>query len=217
MSVDAVAVIRVPYADVCRAQDLSPAPDHGAALEATFPFVPVGTDATGCFLGVPYMSASEDLAAVVRQIVGASLDAHDDERGIAILADAGWPDDGFASYEDAVAAAPKFAPQISDAELRTAIEARMQSAGFGALASQMAELSMQMGVPQAGSQGQPELGGGILEAAQQMLASMSPEQRAQIEAMAQQVFGMGDEAPPEKAEIVDDEFGDPDQPAPPKK
>ncbi len=225
MSVDAVAVIRVPYADVCKTHGLTPSSTHLAALEETFPFVPVGEDATGCFLLVPFFSDPADLAAATRRVVGSILDAHDDERGIPVLSDAGWPDAGYGSYEEVAGASPKLVPKISEAELKDAIEAQMRDAGFGDLAPKI-EAGMRDAMARAQGAGAGGFEAGLFEAAAQMLAAMSPDEQAQLQAMAKQMFGLGDPVeggppgaavpPPGPAPIVDDEFGDPED-APPKK
>lgn len=225
MSVDAVAVIRVPYVDVCKIHGLTPAATHVAALEETFPFVPVGEEATGCFLLVPFLSDPEDIAAATRQAVGTILDRHDDERGIPVLSDAGWPDAGYASYEEVAQVSPKLVPKISEADLRRAVEEQMRAAGFGELAPKI-EAGMREAMTRAQGADAGGFQAGLFEAAAQMLAAMSPEEQAQLEVMAKQMFGLGDPTdgagpggparPPEPAQIIDDEFGDPED-VPPKK
>lgn len=229
MSVDAVAVIRVPYADVCKAHGLTPAATHMDALEETFPFVPVGEQATACFLVVPFQSDPADIAAATRQTVGSILDRHDDERGIPVLNDAGWPDAGFDSYDEIAGDAPTLVPKLSEADMTTLVEERMRTAGFGDLAPKI-EAGMRDAMARAQAGGPGGLEGGLFEAAAQMLAAMSPEEQAQLEAMAKQMFGLGDPAgavepaaapeprarPAKPALIIEDEFGDPED-AEPKK
>lgn len=272
MSIDAVAIVRVPYADVCRAHGKSPAASHAAALEETFPFVPVGEDATGCFLAAAFASEPRDLAVVVYQRVGEKLAEHADERGVPVVPDVGWPDRELASYEAAVAQLePTFIPRLDETEVLSIIEGQMREAGAGDLAPRIAELHTTAPATPSAMAAQaaqlrklleenpeaadamskvleadmgealakaaktwenqpPQPGGGfagmpmdleqsgLLEAAQQMLSQLDPAQRAQLEEMAAQMFGVdptGDDSSDtegDKPPIVDEEFGGDDDP-----
>ena len=143
MSIDAIAILRVPYATLCAAHDKRPASDVASALDETFPFVPVGSDATACFLLVHYASAPADLAVAARQVIGASLDAHSDERGVPVMADVSWPESGFASYEAAVARIDRFVPKLDEAGLVASLEARLREAGMGDFAPQVARMQIE--------------------------------------------------------------------------
>jgi hypothetical protein len=222
MSTEAVIVFRVPYADVCRAHQMAPAADQQAAKEATFPFVPVGADATACFLQLPMAIPPEELAAAARQAIGEPLDRHTDERGVPVFSDAAWPEAGYASYDAAAGAASVFVPKLGAEEVNAMIEAQMREAGLGALAPKLSQMSSRLQGAAAGGTGD------LFAAAQEMLASMSPEEQAQLEMMAKQMFGIGDAAPQapvakapapkapapppagSKPKIVDDEFGEPE-------
>lgn len=277
MSIDAVAIVRVPYAVVCRAYGKNPSSSHATALEETRPFVPVGEDATGCFLMVPFRSEPLDLAIAVYQALGKGLADHADDRGVPILPDVAWSDRGFSSYEAAIAhSEPTFVPKLDENEVVSVIEKRMRDAGAGDLAPQIAELQArspggpgamaaqaeqlramldanpeaaeamskafeaEMGdalaqaaktwenQPPGGPGGFPGLPmdlaqSGLLEAAQQMLSKLDPTQRAQLEEMAAQMFGVDpgdeedDDAPAsgdDKPPIVDEEFDGDDDPPP---
>ena len=212
MTTDAVIVFRVPYADVCRAHQLEPAADHQAAMEATFPFLPVGADATACILQLPFATPPAELGAAARQAIGAVLDGHTDERGIPALPDAAWPDTGYGSYDEAASVAPVFIPKLGAEEVGAMIEAQMREAGLGALAPKLSQMSSRLQGAAAGG------ADGLFAAAQEMLAAMSPEEQAQLEMMAKQMFGIGDAPPPApapepagKPKIVDDEFGEPEE------
>lgn len=145
MSVDAVAIVRVPYAEICTAHQKPPAADVATALDQTFPFVPVGTDATACFLLIRYDSSPEELAIATRQRIGVSLDAHRDPRGVPLLPDVAWPERGFASYEAAAARVERFVPQLDQAGLLAAVEAGLRESGLGDLAPEIARLNAEHG------------------------------------------------------------------------
>lgn len=226
MSIDAIALLRVPYADLCKTQDMTPAANATEAMESTYPFVPVGTDATACFLGIGFGSEPEDLGAYVRHVAGAAVDAHTDARGVLIVPDVAWKE-AQSSYDAAVehfGEAGQWVARVSESEahelLKDKMHAMLDAPGLGlggmggalagldigALGAQLGDLQGLLaanpgaaeaakkaleGMGGGGAGAAPEGLGGMFEAAQAMLAQMSPEQRAQIEQMAKAAFGMG--------------------------
>ncbi|NOU34593.1 MAG: hypothetical protein HOO96_42425 [Polyangiaceae bacterium] len=226
MSIDAIALLRVPYADLCKTQDMTPAANATEAMESTYPFVPVGADATACFLGISFGSEPEDLGAYVRHVAGAAVDAHTDARGVLIVPDVAWKE-AQPSYDAAVehfGEAGQWVARVSESEAHALLKDKMHAmldapglglggmagglAGLdiGALGAQLGDLqgllAANPGAAEAAKKALEGMGGGgagaapaglggMFEAAQAMLAQMSPEQRAQIEQMAKAAFGMG--------------------------
>lgn len=226
MSIDAIALLRVPYADLCKTQDMTPAANATEAMESTYPFVPVGADATACFLGIGFGSEPEDLGAYVRHVAGGAVDAHTDARGVLIVPDVAWKE-AQPSYDAAVehfGEAGQWVARVSESEAHALLKDKMHAmldapglglggmagglAGLdiGALGAQLGDLQGLLaanpgaaeaakkaleGMGGGGAGAAPEGLGGMFEAAQAMLAQMSPEQRAQIEQMAKAAFGMG--------------------------
>jgi hypothetical protein len=102
VSIDAIALVKVPYATACKLHNIEPAQTSAGALTESYPFVPVGQDATACYLDVPFSSEPADLAAATRHLMGKALDPHDDPKGVLIAPSVALERQAFSSYAEAV-------------------------------------------------------------------------------------------------------------------
>lgn len=235
MTIEAVALLKVPYAAVCETLDLPPAGSAKEALDELSTFFPLGADGTGCRLDLPFSSDAQELLAAAWTLTDGAVQAHADERGLLVVPDRGLPSADLSSYEAAVA---HFGEAGQWLELPSESEVLPQGvAGFpelmsGGLAQMMEQMQAAMTADpsllqsaasfaqsvQAGERPTPGLpaGGNLLAMAEDMLSRMSPEQRAQLEQMASSMFGQdprgGQPAVPSKQDDDDDpEFGEGDK------
>jgi hypothetical protein len=97
MSIDAIAILNVPYLNACKEQS-SQAARTAAVTPVAYPFKPVGSDATACSLGIGFGTEPEELAAYVRQVAGTTLDLHQDPRGVFVVPSVAWKS-SYSSYQ----------------------------------------------------------------------------------------------------------------------
>lgn len=194
MSLEAIALLRIPYAEICTAHDLEPAASAAQALEELSTFVPIGSDGTACVLDLALGSPPEELAEALWNFVGEKLEDHSDERGVLVVADKGFGDADLSSYDAAVKffgeAGQWIEPIIGDDASGDA-SARMQAMLGGDMAGTISQIQSQLSADprMAAALGQAGGGGDLLAMAQQMLSQMSPAQQAQLEQMAKSMFG----------------------------
>ena len=202
---EAIAIVKLPYADVCRARGLEPARDVATAYERTHPFVPLGDDGTACFLGAPFGAELEALELAARVALGTALDAHDDVRGILVVPDVAWPDAAFPSYAAAIAHAGEGGQWVQKLDARTAEQRMVRGLDPSVLGPRIASMqSLLAQHPEAVAAAQAQLSSmlhgepaddagdtraDLLALAQRMMEQMTPEQQAELEAMARQVLG----------------------------
>lgn len=242
MSLDAVALLKIPYADLCAAVDADVDATTTSAIASMATFVPVGTDATACLLDLPYASELEDLSTQAWSLIGPMMAHHDDERGILIVPNKNLEDADLSSYQAAVTyfgEVGQWAPNMEPADARDGADALAQMFAPGALPSAISNIQSQLAADPRMAQQLASGAGGedLLAMAQQMLAHMTPEQQAQLEQMAKAMFGGLDPSalaalpgggPPGLASILassggdddsdgdDPEFGGADDPRPKK-
>lgn len=237
VSLEAIAIVNIPYATLCKAHGLEPSVSAKDALAEMATFVPVGADATACMLDVPFDSSPQELAEATWGVAGAALSAHTDERGLLIVPDKGFEDKEHASYAAAVAHygdVGQWVPRLDESVLVAPGPNPFEAMMGGGLGGTIAQIQSQLAADprMAGAMGGG--GGDLFQMAQQMLAQMSPDQQAQLESMAKQMFGnldpsmlagmqaqMGGGAPstddgddPEFGDGDDPEFGDGSEPKP---
>lgn len=194
VSLEAIVLLKIPYAEICAAHDIEPAASAAQALEELSTFIPLGKNGTACMLDMPLDSPAADLATAMWSFVGDKLASHADERGFLIVADKGLADADLGSYEAAVAhfgdAGQWIKPAIGEAQMQAAAAEQMQAMLGGGVGSSISDLQAQLS---ANPQMMAALGeapsGDLLQMAQQMLAQMSPAQQAQLEQMAKSMFG----------------------------
>ena len=209
MTVDAAALIKVPYSTLCTVLGVEPAASTAEAIETLATFVPIGTDGTACLLDVPLASSPDELGKALLGVVSHAVSLHDDPRGVLIVPDTALSVEHLSAYETAVkhfGEAGEWVP-APDAEADVPADLAALMGGGGALAGLQQQLA---GDPRM----MAALGGGgdLLQMAQQLLTQMTPEQQAQIELMAKSMFGhldpsvLGAPLPPQPA--ADDEDDD---------
>lgn len=213
MSIEAIAVVRIPYAELCAARDLPPAADAAAARKDTAPYVPVGQDGTAIFTGRPFSDDPDEVAAHVAALLG-GLETKD---RVLLLPDKVWSDEGFAGYDALVEEAGELGewvtlPQAAPAMDLGAVAAMMGGMDPTAMAQQLQQAqqlmaqnpaaakaaesmmkSMGGGDAMAAMMGNNPQMGGLLGMAQQMLSNMSDDQRASLEQLAQSMLSPGDD------------------------
>jgi len=213
MSIEAIAVVRIPYPELCAARDVSPAATVAEARKGTAPFVPVGEDGTAIFTG---RSFSDDPGEVVAEVAG-HLVGLETEGRVLLLPDKIWNDDGFASYDDLVEEAGELGEWVDLPEAPPgmdlgAVAAMMGGMDPGAMAQQLERAqqlmaqspatakaaesmmkSMGDGDSLAALMGDNPQMGGLMGMAQQMLSNMSDEQRASLQELAQSMVEPGDD------------------------
>lgn len=181
MSMNAVALIRVPLADVQKALGEAPAPEGAEAPPdaiwvnaATGPVAVAGLDdATLIYTGVSIREAEpEELGTLVRAMLGEIADGHDDERGVLVFPDRARPDD--ATTYDAVAA------EAGDLGDWVALPAEMADVVDGGMPP---GLEAMMGQVMGAMGGDPSQMGGLWAQAQKLMAD--PEMQAQMMSKAQ--------------------------------
>jgi len=207
MTIEAIAVVRIPYAALCATRDLAPARNAAEAREKTAPFAPVGDDGTAVFTG---RSFGEDPDEVVEHLATLLAGVEAPER-VLLLPDKVWRDDGFAGYEAAVEEAGELGewvelPQAGGVDLGS-VAAMMGGMDSAAMAQQLQQAQQLMAQNPAAAKaaesmmksmgsGQGDMAamlggggqGGLLGMAQQMLSNMSDEQRASLEQLAQSMM-----------------------------
>lgn len=190
MSMNAVALIRVPLAAVKEALGEANAPEGAQAPSdavwvkaATGPVAVVGLEGgTLLYTGISIREAEpEELATLVRAMLGGVADGHDDERGVLVFPDRARPDE--AETYDAVAdeagdfgdwvALPAEAAEVVDGGMPPGLEAMMGQVmgAMGGDPSQMGGLWAQAQKLMA----DPEMQAQMMSKAQQMMAQMQTE------------------------------------------
>lgn len=213
MSIEAIAVVRIPYAELCAARDLTPAGGAAAARKETAPYVPVGEDGTAIFTGRSFSDDPEEVAAEVAGLLGGV----ETTGRVLLLPDKVWNDEGFVGYDALVEEAGELGewvelPQAAPAMDLGAVAAMMGGMDPAAMAQQLQQAqqlmaqspaaakaaesmmkSMGGGDAMAAMMGNNPQMGGLLGMAQQMLSNMSDDQRASLEQLAQSMLSPGDD------------------------
>lgn len=210
MTIEAVALLKVPYAGICQTLDLPPATSAKEALDEMSTFFPIGADGTGCRLDLPFASDAQELLSAAWTLTDGAVQAHEDARGLLVVPDRGLSSADLSSYAAAVA---HFGEAGQWLELPDEVEVmptgaggfpEMMGGGFAQMMEQMqaamtadpslmqtaASLAQQLPAASGGPGGMPD-SGNLLAMAEGMLSRMSPEQRAQLEQMASSMFGQG--------------------------
>lgn len=201
MPMQALALVRVPYVDVCAAHDKTPAATLEAARASTAPFLPLGADGTACLLETPFGDEPDAFLDELFDVFGDVLAGHDDERGVLIAPEPAWKQGLPDGYEAAVAHVGEAGewvalPEVDDdamgefGDLQGVMSQMQGILGGNPMLAQQAQAAAQGMM----SGGQPDVAAmmnnpNLMAVAQQMMARMSPEQMAQLEQMASAMFG----------------------------
>lgn len=207
MPIQALALIHVPYAEVCAAHGKTPAASPEAARASTAPFLPLGDDGTACLLTTPFGDEPDAFLDEIFDTFGDELAGHHDARGILIAPEPAWKQGLPAGYEAAVAHVGEAGewvalPEVGDdddpmagmGDLQGMMSQMQGLLGSNPLLAQQAQAAAQGMM--AGPGGAPDVASmmanpNLMAVAQQMMANMSPEQIAQLEQMASAMFGGG--------------------------
>ncbi|NUP07009.1 MAG: hypothetical protein HOW73_13225 [Polyangiaceae bacterium] len=197
MSADAIAILKLPYHDLCAALDIEPVASAKDAIETASSLVPLGTTGVACLLDIPFSSDDEALTEEAVTILGEALASHDDPRGIFIAEESSLTGAALDSYDAAVATiggAGKWipTPAVLAEENAPPLGELFGGAFAGTIANIQSQLAADPRMARAleGGGAGPDLSNpDLLQMAQQMLSQMSPEQQAQLEQMARSMFG----------------------------
>lgn len=188
MSMDAVALVKIPFEQLARG--LSPHTDANVSAGdrvyrgpggALFRLQPLD-DATLVFTPVPFATEPDEIALAVRTLLGGGLDAHDDKRGIFVLPDKAAPKGGgYAAALDDVGELGMWVPKVA----ADYVPKRIAEAPAGSMEAQLRDLMAAIPPDQLAqmeslmASGDPNAFGAI----QAQLASVfgSPEALAQLQ------------------------------------
>jgi len=215
MSLHSVALLRISYSTLCELRGIAPVSSYRLALEETKPFAPLGSDGAAFFLDVELGAPPADVSALIRGLLGDTLDIHEDCRGVFIAPDLGWPEEGFDSYDEAIqffGESGEWAPILSGERAHALALERIKGTldgdvtggaldHLGAMeglfarnpqilhaATSAVQRHLADAIPD-GTDPSALTGGALVDIAQQMFSRMSPQEQSQLEQMAKSLFG----------------------------